>query len=561
MARPPVPAFSSKPCSSEDDIYDVEPDGSFSSDTSSAPLLASSDADDQLNEKDGLPFSRSDLKADIVAQEERRDGRWRHCKAVALLVVAVFLSSALYMASYYLPKRPAGQPGGEVQDKMSVAPLLVRESTNASFALRPQDWNPLFPNKPLDYDRNIFIENLRRTVAVNSPSSVIFHCRHPDISLCASAYRILLVGPTIFSPLYLESRQLDDRRVEVEFEMKEPGRYQVFAWPEHDTCDQWNHGEVTPYHKLAVSGTPALLEVEGPAPYDSPAPCTLDHDLTNGRWISKDFVNPRHHSPSSPYYGWLESHYASRPVKGLTDYSYGYLWAPYTCKPHHHSFDEWLDLVKPERLVVMGDSVMRDLFCQMYESDQEVCKYEQFGEYEQSDKYIPHTLQDGSLSHLHFHWEPLGDPARLEAFLTSLETPPTHVFFNVMLWLTRENPDPVVYAQRMRPFLETLVRLAPEAKIVARTSAGAVQAIACYDLWRIQRRILEPANAALLSLLQDFPSIQPLDVYPIYNDRPEASQDGRHWQRLPGIEMERPEEGAVGHAVTDLIFEGWRLQS
>ena len=61
-------------------------------------------------------------------------------------------------------------------------------------------------------------------------------------------------------------------------------------------------------------------------------------------------------------------------------------------------------------------------------------------------------------------------------------------------------------------------------------------------------------------LLRNYPSIQPLNVYPIYNDRPEATQDGRHWQRLPGLALERPEEGAVGYAVTDIIFEGWRLQ-
>ncbi|GAA5890119.1 hypothetical protein JCM6882_009232 [Rhodosporidiobolus microsporus] len=559
MARSPVLAFSSStPPSGQDDIYDIEPDGSFSSDASSAPLLSRGDG---YSEKEGLPFSRSDLKADSLAQEEKRDGRWRHVKAVAMVVITVLLSSALFTGSYYLPKRAARPVGAILEEGLSVAPLLTTQSTNGSLATRPKDYNPLFPDRPLEYDRNVFIENLRRTVAVNTPSSVIFHCRHPDISLCASAYRVLFVGPTISSPLYRESRVLDERRVEVEFELQEPGSFEVFAWPEHETCDQWNHGEGIPYHKLAVVGTPARLDVEGAAPADSPAPCTLDHDLTNGRWISKDFIDPRHHSPSSPYYNWLESHYVRRPVKGLTDYSsYGYVWAPYNCKPRHHSFDEWLDLVKPERLVVMGDSVMRDLFCQMYESDQEVCKYEQFGEYEQSDKHIAHTRHDGSLSHLHFHWEPLGDPARLEAFLTSLDTPPSHIFFNVMLWLTRENPDAEVYAQRMRPFLETLVRVAPEAKIVARTSAGAVQAIACYDLWRIQRRILEPANAALLSLLQDFPTIRPLDVYPIYNDRPEASQDGRHWQRLSASENERPEEGAVGYAVTDLIFEGWRLQ-
>jgi len=67
----------------------------------------------------------------------------------------------------------------------------------------------------------------------------------------------------------------------------------------------------------------------------------------------------------------------------LTDYStYGYVWAPYSCKPHHRSFDEWIDTLKPERLVVFGDSVMRDLFCLNFKPDADVCKYVMFGDYE-----------------------------------------------------------------------------------------------------------------------------------------------------------------------------------
>lgn len=50
----------------------------------------------------------------------------------------------------------------------------------------------------------------------------------------------------------------------------------------------------------------------------------------------------------------------------------------------------------------------------------------------------------------------------------------------------------------MKLLLDALVKAAPNAKIVARTSAGAVQSVACFDLWRIQRRILEPVNAGLL---------------------------------------------------------------
>ncbi|GAA6010773.1 hypothetical protein JCM10207_005835 [Rhodosporidiobolus poonsookiae] len=573
MAHPPVLPFSSplsqRHDAADDDDESDDLDVSFSSDTSNAPLLPTSDdapsAHSFTDEKRAFSNPKRERRARLHEgdEEERRDGRRRTIKAAVMVVLTVLLSAGLYMGSSYVPRRaPVVEPVA-VLAQAATAPLLLTHPSNRSFIdYRPKDWHPLFPDQSLDYDRDLFVENLRRSVRTNTRSSIIFHCRHTDLSLCASAYRVLFIGPTIASPLYLESTALDERRVEVEFELGEPGEYEVYAWPEHETCDQWNHGEGRPYHKLAVMGTPASLEVIGEAPVDSPSPCSADHDLTAGRWISKAFLNPAHHSPTSPYYAWLESHYLHRPVHGLTDYSsYGYIWAPYACKPRHHSFDEWLELVRPERLVVFGDSVMRDLFCQMYNYGDEVCTYQQFGDYEQSDKYIPHRLSDGTTAHLHFHWEPLGDPASLSAFLAALDTPASHIFFNVALWLTRKNPDPAVYVQRMRSMLDTLVEVAPGAKIVARTSAGAVQPIACYDLWRIQRRILEPVNAALLELLQDYPTITPLDVYPIYNARPEASQDGRHWQRLPGAdENERPEEGAVGHALTDVLFEGWRLQ-
>lgn len=105
------------------------------------------------------------------------------------------------------------------------------------------------------------------------------------------------------------------------------------------------------------------------------------------------------------------------------------------------------------------------------------------------------------------------------------------MFFGVGLWLTRENPDAESYATRMRPLLDMLVEVAPGAKIVARSMAGAVQSVvrrlfsslllclrvrahislqACFDLWRIQRRIIEPANAALFKCVSPSLSLSAL---------------------------------------------------
>ena len=94
-----------------------------------------------------------------------------------------------------------------------------------------------------------------------------------------------------------------------------------------------------------------------------------------------------------------------------------------------------------------------------------------------SNKYIAHERSDGGISHLHFHWQPLANPDHLRTFLSQLDSPASHIFFNVGLWLTREDPDAESYAARMKPLLDALVDAAPQAKIVARTMAGAVQAV------------------------------------------------------------------------------------
>jgi hypothetical protein len=59
----------------------------------------------------------------------------------------------------------------------------------------------------------------------------------------------------------------------------------------------------------------------------------------------------------------------------------------------------------------------------------------------------------------------------------------------------------------------------------------------------------------------EFPQVTVLDPYKLYDDRPETSEDGRHWERVnPDPKWSKPEEGAVSYAMTDIIFETWRLQ-
>ncbi|GAA5935213.1 hypothetical protein JCM1841_006446 [Sporobolomyces salmonicolor] len=495
--------------------------------------------------------------------------RRRYLPALVLLAAVGALSALVFTASEneyiktLLPTSPHFNWGPPAL-LMPRPPSFSRNSSVPDGAEVNPLQNPLFPRQDLDFDENLFIEYLPSSVPASSPSSLIFNCRHENLTMCASAYRVLFVGPTIHSPAWNDSKPLadDPRKVEVKFDLRDPGEYRVYAWPEHETCDQWNHGNTRPYFQLAVTGTPAALTVEGPPPMDGHASCMPEDDLTNGRWIAKDHIDPEHYFSSSPFYEWLQSHLEYRPTFGrLTDYTqYGYIWAPYSCKPYHHSIEEWVEIVKPESFLMFGDSLSRDHFCLNYSNGTGTCNVTSLIPLFPSDKYIPYQrTSDNGTSSLRFHWEPLANPARIEQYITSLPEPPTHIFFNIALWITRENGSPEYYVNRMRPFLETLVRVAPNAKIVARTSGSAVQPIACYDLWNIRRLILEPVNAAFLELLEDFPSITALDAYPIYNANMLASEDGRHYERLTSnLEWTKPEEGSMAFALTDLVFEGWR---
>lgn len=144
-------------------------------------------------------------------------------------------------------------------------------------------------------------------------------------------------------------------------------------------------GDLFADFKLAVTGSPALLRVDGPATKDGVRACTLEDDLTDGRWISRKHISQEHRLPTSPLFNWVQSHLDPTPssLKTITDYrKYNYIFANYQCKVQHRTFEEQVEDVKPERLVFIGDSVTRDQFCLNYGvSDQTrgVCLYEKWG--------------------------------------------------------------------------------------------------------------------------------------------------------------------------------------
>ena len=149
------------------------------------------------------------------------------------------------------------------------------------------------------------------------------------------------------------------------------------------------------------------------APKESSRTCTA-HDDLSGRWVSKNHFAPPTLEPGSPFFDWIQTQVSSHPfslyppcrgrpsiaatdecsrlsqfnpsspptIKGfppvrLPDYrSFDYVYTPYSCKIPHRSTFEWLDEVKPDTVLVIGDAITRDFFCLNWGfEDQDVCRY------------------------------------------------------------------------------------------------------------------------------------------------------------------------------------------
>lgn len=85
--------------------------------------------------------------------------------------------------------------------------------------------------------------------AVSQPITLTFICHHENIKLnCPSSYRVLFVGTTMYSPPHLaRSHEIksDGKEIKIVISaLHDPGHYQIYAWPEHELCDQWNEATI-----------------------------------------------------------------------------------------------------------------------------------------------------------------------------------------------------------------------------------------------------------------------------------------------------------------------------
>ncbi|GAA6060576.1 hypothetical protein JCM10212_006811 [Sporobolomyces blumeae] len=492
----------------------------------------------------------------------------RYALRCGVLVVAALTTAAL---TYHAVSRPASALASLPLPILGDVPLLLDEPSPAALPayqlLSFARAHPLSGWRYYETDSKLRAE-FPAEVRAGEEAEVTFTCSHPDPdTMCAPAYRLLLDGPSLVSPPHvLSSEKLDQRKVRVKFRVDDPGRYRVYAFPEHEKCDQWNNAEVQ-YHQLGVGGTPYYMTVKGDGEKESSEICQPSQAFTEpGRWVSKAHVNPNHLSIQSPHYDWLSTQL--EPISPDADSTvYSHFWAPYNCKVPHHNMRDWLEIAAPESVVFFGDSVIRDWFCLIMWANLfgtpepgTTCAYSgdaEHGGYHTTNKEGTYTrASDGKTTTLRFFWAPSGDGTTVRESLKGLASPPTHVLYSAALWLALLKPD--AYIAQLKPGLQAIKELAPKANTVVRGSAAVVQAIQCYDRIGGQRFQLEPNNAALKQMLDtSFPSFSYFDAYTTLNSHPGASSDGRHWGAPGVIGGERPQIGTGEFALLDRLFLHW----
>ncbi|KAM0753555.1 hypothetical protein T439DRAFT_345991 [Meredithblackwellia eburnea MCA 4105] len=459
------------------------------------------------------------------------------------------------------PSLPFPQ-GSSVPLLFEQLPLNLQSMHRALGRSRP---NPLHQYAKPAYDGKIAVPDWPSRIRAKEMTTVTFRCSHTDVAnLCPSSYRLLFQGPTMSSPLHSATHQVDGRTVEVQFSIRDPGNYTVRIWPEHEKCDQWANSDNVWNKKMVGWEQPFELEVVGPIERESSKQCARGFVPlpTDGRWISKAHLRPEHSlSDSSPHSWWLQPHLApTSEEKWATTYSH--FFAHHGCKVPHHTIKDWIELIKPSNLVIFGDSVLRDFFCLILYPALDgpqggSCTFAKDSGYQTTDKMLDYPRQDGAVSRLRFKWLPKGEVDKLEQQLAQLEEDPSHVLIGISLWMAKESLE--VYEARMTHTLSTLASLTPAStKILVRNSAGSVQAIQCYD--RITpggRRTLEAMNERLMEVVRSTPKVELFDVYPVCNNHPASSSDGRHWAGVGKEGEERPEVGACEFALLDQMFWKW----
>jgi len=285
------------------------------------------------------------------------------------------------------------------------------------------------------------------TLLAGQQFTMQFICTSPEPTLCPAYYIVMFTGPTKLnvSPEHFEqlnwTHHLPNEHaiVEAKFEIKDPGRYKILAYPDFVYCRQWD-GLEYPWNRATVQDCPLELTVL-PNPRHHPiegfGTCTTEQ-IENGRFLS---VDP---TLSSQEFAAL-----------YKDSGRSYVYAPHECKiPHRTIIGALKELPSAKHIVYFGDSTVRSPFCAiiweglMGTVENSLCDYLN-SPTDYNDNKWGHKSSYAVLGHEHgfaeprnvsisFIWSP--DWEHFEANnipdVLNMDPPPTHLVVNMGLYVS-----------------------------------------------------------------------------------------------------------------------------
>lgn len=393
--------------------------------------------------------------------------------------------------------------------------------------------------------------------------TVRFKCLWHAADLCPKRYIVVVRGPTIYSPALTDMEmEAGGTVVTVKLRVPEPGHYELFAWPDFETCPHhWRDNMKYPVNRGQVMGTPAPLVVTGPpAVTDALGPCSLAGSESNGRspgrWIAKDALRSRYGRAA-----WATSF----PQKQH------YIYQPYGCKRPHRTAAAAIDRAPSvKNILFVGDSVTRGAFCSQvwpqlsasHTADGN-CKFVNDAVlYHAAPKDMQYTTPDHRTVGLAFRFVDDHPNNNLEKLAMAGASSPSHIVANLGLWLAPFTT--AEYEAIMRAFLQNLYRLYPSATVVWRTTTDVAPMIQCFSDKGMTRSTVFEQREVSLAVVRELRDkgmrIYVVDAYAMTATRPDACNDGRHWviespEEYSWLPQSRPAANDAEAAVLDAVWD------
>ncbi|ORY87598.1 hypothetical protein BCR37DRAFT_1810 [Protomyces lactucae-debilis] len=485
--------------------------------------------------------------------------------ARSLLAASIFLCILLWLFKLKLDDHAA--VARIAKSPSNLLPCLTKPIVWQLDHLQETQRDPLNRLRTIEYGP--FDGAVPREVSVNEPFKVHFTCL--DNSLCPESFAALIVGPAQHA--FTSSANASQVQKQHTFQIAEPGIYKVYLWPHFGTICAKYYDTPDPWYERLATGSPFALHVTGGHPVRvTSSACRNTDDILDGRWVNTADLHMSELAQLGldPYETYIRQDRAQLAP---------YIWLPYTCHVQHRSMYSHLARLKAKHILVLGDSVMRDPFCQLI--------------YEPHVENVTGSPCDASIGH-DYHWLTkqvtirYGDSPEDETLLSFVmatndfgadgkaplkdeeaRITPTHIIWNQGLWFQLARASAEVEYETMTRTSRLLLSLYPDARHIIRGTTSMHENIACYEHLTGRDASLRESDTARRvyeeeRIRSSHARLAFMETFKYSDARPDSSKDGRHYSRVSfagiaedTVYAQRPRIGELDMWFVDLMFEIW----